>query len=167
VALLVLETLGQSEIEHFDRSGLRDLDVRGLQIAVDDVLPVRRLERFRDLEGDANGVRQRKRTVDQALGNGRSLHELEHEGRQAIEIFEAVDSRDVRMIQRGEDLRFPGKTHEPIRIVRESRREYLDRDVAIQLHIARAIDLAHATHAEQRVNGVRADHTTDERLGLE
>ena len=61
-------------------------------------------------EGDANGVRQRKGTVDQALGNGRSLHELEHEGRHTIEIFEAVDRRNVRMVQRGDGPRLIGET---------------------------------------------------------
>ena len=52
------------------------------------------------------------------------------------------------MIQRGEDLRFALEACEPIGIDRERLRKNLDRDVAIQLRIARAIDLAHAAGAE-------------------
>jgi len=65
-------------------------------------------------------------------------------------VLEAVDRRDIRMIQGGEHLRFSPETSESIGIGRERVREDLQRDVAIELRIAGAVDLAHATRADLR-----------------
>ena len=61
------------------------------------------------------------------------------------------------MIERREDLRFALEAREPIRIGRERVRQDLQRDVAIQLRVARAIDLTHAARAEQRNHFVGTD----------
>ena len=58
--------------------------------------------------------------------------------------------RDVRVIQRGERLRLAREAGEAIGIGSERLRQDLDRDVAIEPRVARAIDLAHAAGAEQR-----------------
>ena len=63
-------------------------------------------------------------------------------------VFETVDVRDVRMIQRGQHLRFALESREPVGISRERLGQDLDRDVAIQPRVARAIDLAHAARAK-------------------
>ena len=52
------------------------------------------------------------------------------------------------MVERGEHLRFAMKACEAIRIGGERRRQDLQRDVAIELCIARAIHLAHAAGAD-------------------
>ena len=57
-------------------------------------------------------------------------------------------ARDVRMVERRERLRFALEAREPLRIGGERGRQDLDRDVAIELGIARAIDLAHAAGAD-------------------
>ena len=44
----------------------------------------------------------------------RSLDELEHQRVCAVRLLEAVDGSDVRMIQRGEDLRFASEAREAI-----------------------------------------------------
>ena len=59
--------------------------------------------------------------------------------------FEPVDVRDVGMVERREHLRLSLETRQAIRIVRE---QILDRDVAIEPQVARAIHLAHAARAE-------------------
>jgi len=46
------------------------------------------------------------------------------------------------MVQRREDLRFAFEPRQPIGIVREGRRQNLDRDVAIELGVASSVDLA-------------------------
>ena len=65
--------------------------------------------------------------------------------------------RDVRMIQRGERLRFAREPGQPIGIARERVGQDLDRDVAIQLGVARAIHLAHAAFADRRGDFVDAE----------
>ena len=57
-------------------------------------------------------------------------------------VFEAMDLRDVRMIERGEHLRFTTEAREAIGIVGNGRQQDLDRDLAIQLRVAGSVDLA-------------------------
>ena len=61
------------------------------------------------------------------------------------------------MIQRRERLRFAREPREAIGIVREGVGQDLDRDVAIQLRVARAIHLAHAAVADRRGDFVDAE----------
>ena len=66
-------------------------------------------------------------------------------------LLDAVDRGDVRVIQRGEHARFALEARQAIRDrPRTTSRQDLERDVAPQLRVARAIDLAHAAGAEQR-----------------
>ena len=64
-------------------------------------------------------------------------------------MFEAVDVRDERMIQRGEHARLALEPRQPVRIVNDRIGKDLDRDLAVEARIAGAIDLAHATGAER------------------
>ena len=77
--------------------------------------------------------------------------------RDAAGLFEAVDGGDVRMVQRRERLRFALEPREAIGIAGERVRQDLDRDVAIQLRVARAVDLAHAAFADRRDDFVDAE----------
>ena len=61
------------------------------------------------------------------------------------------------MVQRGEGLGFALKPREPLGVGGERLGQDLDRDVAIQLRVARAIDLAHAAGAERGQDLVRAE----------
>jgi hypothetical protein len=64
------------------------------------------------------------------------------------------------MVERGERLCLACKARQAIRISRERCRQDLDRGVAIQPRVARAIDLAHAAGANRRQDFVRADERT-------
>ena len=77
-----------------------------------------------------------------------TFDELEDERRDAVGLFEAVNVRDVRMVQRGEDLRFTTEAHQAIGIIRDRGQEDFNRDVAIQLRVARLVDLAHPACTE-------------------
>ena len=65
--------------------------------------------------------------------------------------------RDVRVVQRCKGLGFAREPSKPVRIVRKRVREDLERDIAIQLGIARAIDLSHAPFADRRGDFVDAE----------
>ena len=58
---------------------------------------------------------------------------------------------DVRMVQRRERLRFAREPGEPVGIAGERVRQDFQRDVAIELRIARAIHLPHAACADWAV----------------
>ena len=48
------------------------------------------------------------------------------------------------MIQRGQRLRFAREASQPVRVAGERRGQHLDGDLAIELRVACAIDLAHS-----------------------
>ena len=70
-----------------------------------------------------------------------ALDELHDQRAHAAGFLEAVNVRDVRMIQRGEGLGFAGETRQPIGVVRERVGQDFEGDVAIELRVAGAIDL--------------------------
>src|SRR2546428_13936323 len=63
----------------------------------------------------------------------------------------------ARMSQRPDRLRFACESREPIRIVRERVGQNLPREVAIQLAVAGAVDLSHASRADEREDFVGAE----------
>ncbi len=60
------------------------------------------------------------------------------------------------MVQRGERPGFALEARQPVSVVRERLGEDLDRHIAPELGVARAIDLAHATRTDLGDNFIRA-----------
>ena len=110
------------------------------------------LERVGDLAGDGERLVQRKRPAGDARGEVFAVDELHHERG----FLQPVDLRDVGMVQGSEGVSLALETPEPVRIAREDFREDFDRDIAMQLRVARAIDLAHSAFAQLRQDAVRA-----------
>src|SRR4029453_18790859 len=100
---------------------------------MDNAMLVRRFERDGDLSGNGQRVVNRKRAELEAIGNRLAVDEFEHERLDAVRFLEAVDRRDVGVIERCEDVRFALEARQTIGIEREQRREYFQRDVAVQL----------------------------------
>ena len=70
-----------------------------------------------------------------------------HQGWHVVGVFETVDCPDVRMIERCEQLCFAFEARYAIGVLREQRRQELQRDVAPKLSVAGAIHLPHAASA--------------------
>ena len=64
------------------------------------------------------------------------------------------------MIEGGERLRFALEAREPVGVVREGLGQNLDRDLTIQLRVARAVHLAHAAFADAGDNFVDTETGT-------
>ena len=153
-----LQRLRQTEVEHLHRAVLRQLDVGGLQIAVDDAALVRGLERRGDLTRDRQRFVERNRALRDAVRQRRAVDQFEHQRALRQPCFlEPVDLRDVRMIERREHLRLALESRDAIGIGGEEFGQNLDRDVAVQPRIARPIHLAHAACAEGGNDLVRAE----------
>ena len=71
--------------------------------------------------------------------------------------LDAVDVGDIRMIQRRQRLRFTLESREPLGVVGEGVGQDLERDVALQPGVGRAIDLAHAPGTERGDDLIKAD----------
>ena len=75
----------------------------------------------------------------------------------AVRFVDAVDRADVRMVQRRQDLGLAAEARQPFRIVGERIRKDLERHLAAQLGVSRAIHLTHAACAERRDDVVAAE----------
>ena len=96
-------------------------------------LLVRGFERLRDLPRDRERSSIGKAAAREALGQRRSLDQLEDESAKSVGFFEAIDRGDVWMIQRGSDARLALEAGEALRIGGECAGQDLDRDVAAEL----------------------------------
>ena len=117
---------------------------------MDDTGLVPRFERFRDLPRDRNDVFDRDRAFLDPLGERRPFHELQHERSNAVRFLESMDARNVRMVQRCEKLRLALEPRETIGVLRKRMGKHLDRDITVELRVARAVHLPHTAFAERR-----------------
>jgi hypothetical protein len=116
---------------------------------MDDAAIVSRFERARELGADANGVIGCQRTLRQAIGERRAFDQFQHQQVHAVRLLDAVDGRDVRMIQRGEYPRLAFEAGQSLSVVRQRTRKQFEGDLASELLIACAVDLPHSSAAER------------------
>ena len=121
----------------------------------------RGMERLGDLAGEGQRFVERDRSARKTIGQRRALDELHHERTYAVSrsraFLEAVELRDVRVVQRSEDLGLTLKPRHAFGIVSEVARENLDRNGAAQLRVAGAIHLAHPTGPKLELYLVHAE----------
>jgi len=140
------------------RSDCGALEVRRLQIAVDDAVFVRVLQGVGNLPGDRQRFVERDRPLCDPVRQCRTFDEF-HDERLALR--KPVDRRDVRMIERGEHLCFTLEARKPLGICSVEIRQHLQRHVAMQAAVVRPIHLAHASYADQGDDFIRAESRTD------
>jgi hypothetical protein len=116
----------------------------GFEIPKSSTLTVPGLERCRDLERYAHRLIGRDRSLGDPVRERRPIDELHDDNGLVAGPLEAVDRRDVRMIQRREDLRFALKAREAILVFGDGFGEDLDGHVALETRVGRTIDLTHA-----------------------
>jgi hypothetical protein len=97
---------------------------------VHDTFRVRGFERFGDLEAEAQRFLDRQRARLQLLLERLTLDELHRNEQRARLLIETVDRADMRVIERGEQLRFAFEAREAFLVRGERRRQRLDRDLA-------------------------------------
>ncbi len=152
-----LHGLREPEVEHLHRAVRSHLDVRRLQVAMNDALLVGGLERLRNLLRDRQCLVDGNRAVPDSVGERRSLDQLHHERGRARALLQAVDGRDVRMVQCGEGLRFTVEPRQAIGVGSNRLGEYLDGHLPRQVGVGCAIHLAHPAHADLGGDFVRAE----------
>ena len=96
-------------------------------------------------------------TALQTFGERFSLEQLHDEKRHAVDLADVVNGADVRVGYPGDRPRFTLKSLQLQARRTPRRREDLDRDGAIELRVASAIDLAHASGADWRQDFVTAN----------
>src|SRR5262249_43123948 len=135
----------------------RDEDVLGLQVAVGDPLPVRGGEPRGDLPRVIERLRRSDPSAAEPLAQRFPFEQLADDEVQTLVRTDVVYADDVRMIERARRLRLQLEAAKPLRVRGEALVENLDRDVAVQPRVARAIDLTHPSGAHERMNPIRAE----------
>jgi hypothetical protein len=102
----------------------------------------------RHLDGVFDGAPRRQGGGVHARPQRHALEQFHHGVRPFALRPEIMDGEDVGMRQCSDRPRFALESGKPIRIVSEQVGKDFDRDVAIELRIARAVDLAHAPCAD-------------------
>ena len=77
---------------------------------MDDSVLVRGLQRLGDLRRDRQRLVERHRARRNSIRERRPFHELQHERGDAVGVFEAVNGRDVRMVERCEEFALRAET---------------------------------------------------------
>ena len=156
--------LGQAEVEYLHGAVGAHHDVGGLQVAVDDPPLVGGLERLDDLLRDGQRIVQRDRPAREPLGEVLPFDELHRQRAPSTgrgRVFESVDLRDVRVVERRERASFPVEPRQPFLVPREQLGQDLDRDRPLQPAVDRLVDLAHASGTDPAYDLVRSDPVTD------
>ena len=152
----------ETEIEDLGDAVRRELDVGGFEIAMDDAALVRRVERVDELTCDRDRLVDREFPLRPHPRVERlPLDQLHHDGGEPRPLLQAVDGRNIRVVERRQNPRFALEPCEPVLIRREQPWQNLDRDLAMQLGIARAVDLAHAACAQLREDLIGTESCAD------
>ena len=138
-----VDALGEAEVEDLDVAVVGHEDVVGLEVAVDDALAVRGGEAPRDLERPVDRLLLRHGRAVELAAQRLALEQLGHGVGDAVVRAEVVDREDVRMRERGDGLGLALEARERVGVRGQLRGEDLDGDLAVELRVARAVDLAH------------------------
>jgi hypothetical protein len=103
------------------------------------------LERLRDLAGDLQGLADLQRSAGQQLPEGLARDELQDEEAMAVTLLEAVDGRDVGVVQRAEDSRLALEARHAVGIAGYRLGQDLECDLSGETGVAGPIDLAHSS----------------------
>ena len=124
---------------------------------MNDALLVSGFEGLGNLPGDGQRFVDGNRPEANAVSKRVSVHELQREGMDPVALLEAVDARDVRVIEGREHPGFALETRDSLGVCGEHLGQDLQRHTALQPGILRQLDLAHAAGPDHVHDLVRAD----------
>ena len=85
---------------------MRQLDVSGLDVSVDDSFLVRRFQRFGNLDTDRKSLFGAQSMRGNLFGERHAGHQFHDQQINAFGLFQIMDSRDVGVVERCQHLRF-------------------------------------------------------------
>ena len=147
----------EAEVQDLDDPVLRDEQVLGLQVPVDDRLVVRRGEPVRHLQRVVHGLARGDRARPQALAQRLALEQLGDEVGSALVVPHVVDDEDVRVVEEPGGAGLVLEAVAARRVGGDARRQHLDRHRAPEARIAGAVHLAHPPGPQAPEDLVRPD----------
>src|SRR6185295_12968410 len=116
---------------------------------------VRRVERVCDVAQQVDGARGLERRVrPQQPPEVRAFDVAHRDVEEAVRLAGAVHREDVRVLERGRNLRLGQEpTTKPV-VAGELRREQLQRDLTLEPQVCRTVDDAHPASADELLDAV-------------
>ena len=143
---------GEPEIEQL-HARLREHDVRRLQIAVDDSLPMCFVQSVGDLNSVLQHLLEWQRPVSNPLRQRLPLAMLHDQ----IIGTNVVERANVWVVDRGDRFRFAFEAKAQLRVLREISGQNLDGHCSIESRVTRPIDLPHSARPDRRDDLVRPE----------
>ena len=140
---------GDPEVEDLDPPVRGEEEVVGLEVTVDDTARVRGLEAVAHLDCELDHGLRGHRPAPQSLPKGLPFEELQHEVGTALAGADVVDGQDVRVGESGDGPRLVLEGAQTLGRGLAVREHDLDRDVAAEPGVVRAVHLRHPTGAQQ------------------
>src|SRR5664279_2533361 len=140
---------GETKVEELGVAVLRQEDVLGLDVSMDDPFPVRRSETFRHLQPDVEGLPQRERSFGQRLTQRLAFQKLHDDKRDSAFLPDVKEGKDVRMREGGDGLCLVLEAGEGVGVLRDVIGQYLDRHVALKAYVPRPVDFAHTARTQR------------------
>ncbi len=129
-------------------SALRNENVCGFDVAVNDSLRMSRIQCVSDLDGQA----EQDIVVDRSTGNAvlqrHAVQKLHDDEGLAVLLANLINSADIGMVQGGGSLRFPLKPGEGLCVGRNVMRQKFEGDKTVQGDVLGLVDDSHATTAK-------------------
>jgi hypothetical protein len=165
VNALMISSASPSLKDSFSLSALGQEDVRGLDVAMDDALRVRRLQPVGNLNAQFENLIGSHRLARYPMAEGLALQQFHHEEGRAIMLADIVQGTDVRVTQAGNGLRFALEAGTAVGIGTGLGWKDLDGNRAVEAGVAGAVHLAHAAGADEGIDLVGTEaRATGERL---
>jgi hypothetical protein len=144
--------LREPEIQHFDRTVLAHANVRGFQVPMDEAELVGRFEGGGHLTCQRKRIGDGQRTARDSSRKVFALNQLHDERAAPRRLLEAVDLRDVRMVECCEGSCFTIEARQAVPVVGKSLGQHFQCDGTVQPCVRRPIDDAHSTGTERADN---------------
>ena len=125
-----------------------DEDIRGLDVAVNDVFGVGGIERVGDFDGEGEEFFDVHGAAVDAVLERLPIEKFHGDKGVAVLLADIVDGADVGMVQGGGGLRFPLESRESLRIPGDILRQKFQRDEALKARVFGLVNDTHASAAE-------------------
>ena len=149
------------EIADLEEAVFREPQVRGLEVPVDDPLPMRRVESARELRPQARNLLRGQCSPTQLLRDGRPGHQLHHQEVEAVGPVRVEEHCDVRVAEPGKDAGLVAETAAGVVVGKKAGGKDLERHLAVQPLVPRPVDLTHLAGPERRQDPVVGEAPSD------
>ncbi len=135
-----------------------------LHVAVDQPPRVRCVERARHLRDDPGRDGRLQAAVGESALEVAPLDVAHGDEQEVLGLARLVDGHDVRVVDRGGQLRLPQEPAPARRVLAQCGRQQLERDAALESRILGQVDDARSAPAEQRPDPVPGEHGSNPRI---